>query len=131
MTESNKTIDEDSQEQLRRHVSGNPPSQPPDDSPVLDMLDALPRMDLAAGRGIREIESVERNVYEMPGDGEEPVLVVIALLVGDEGTIIVTDRYEREDFAWSSDTHGLTLLDELVEQGHLVRTRTDVEPFDA
>lgn len=103
-----------------------------DDSTIIEQLDRLDRMNTDAAKGLREMQKIDRNVYHAGAeDADEPFLVLTALFPSDEGMILITDRFESEDYAWSGYIEVLEILDELVEEGHPDPQRCDVVPFDA
>lgn len=89
-----------------------------DDTTIIDHLDWLDRMDVHAARGLRDETNLPQQTYTT--DEQANATQVTAIPAGD-GVVIVTDRSERADVAWSGRLDDQEILDELVEDGQLVR----------
>lgn len=83
----------------------------------IESLDALRDMGVDAARGVRDESELPRRTFETTHDENSDVVTVVQC--GD-GIIVVTDRFEAPDRAWSGTLDDQTLLDELVADGTLV-----------
>jgi hypothetical protein len=88
-----------------------------EDTPVIDHLDWLDRMDVHAARGIRDETNLPQQTYTTDSSDENAMAVTV--IPAGDGVVIVTDRYEQEDVAWAGRLDDQEILEELVDDGQL------------
>ncbi len=87
---------------------------------MIETLNTLKQMDVDAARGVRNQTDLDRRRFKTTHEQNPDYIDV--LLAGD-GIIVITDRYEKEDFAWSGRLDDQELLDNLVEDGVLTEEK--------
>lgn len=84
---------------------------------IIDELDRMERMNIDAARGLRDDTQLERERYAEPNKNGT---IVTVLLAGDEGIVVVADRFEQPDIAWASHMVDCKIIDDLYNDGVLV-----------
>jgi hypothetical protein len=87
---------------------------------IYKTLSRLPEIDVSAARDIRDESDLPRRTYHTTDDQNTDS--VTALFAGGS-VIIVTDRFETPDSAWMDSRGKAGLLDQLVDEGALIKER--------
>lgn len=82
---------------------------------VIDELDRMQQMNLAAARGVCNESDLELEQYIT----EDEKLEVTVTVAGDG--IVAYTGLRLENQAWASHAADIKIIDELVESGHLIR----------
>ncbi|WP_330630720.1 hypothetical protein [Halocatena halophila] len=82
---------------------------------VIEELDRMQKMNLAAARGIFNESELERAMYTTE-NGELKITVLIA----GSGIMVATDG-QPNDMAWASHEADIKIINDLVESGHLTQ----------
>lgn len=88
------------------------------DDIVIDQLDRMDRMNIAAARGVRNESELDREAYTVDG-----VDVDVTLILAEPGFVVLAERPDDHDVAWASHEADLRIIDALYEGGSLIRDK--------
>lgn len=87
------------------------------DNDIIHVLDGLDQMNTDAARAIRDSNEFETATYQ---DSHDDNATIVSVVRCGSGSVILTDRYDAPDIAWSGDLDAPELIDELVARDELI-----------
>lgn len=85
------------------------------DDVVIDQLNRMDRMNIAAARGVRNESELDREQWTVDG-----VDVEVTIIIAEPGFVTLVERPDGDDMAWASHAADLKIIDDLIETGDLV-----------
>lgn len=85
------------------------------DDDVIEQLDRMDQMNIAAARGVRNESELDREQWTVDG-----VDVDVTLILAEPGIVVLAERPDDHDVAWASHEADLKIIDDLHEDGYLV-----------